>query len=665
MRKIIAKNAHDSAVTSHSLNQGVKPASVQASLPAAGAGDDALLARREQFLQIESEWLHRTISYQIGNAILDATHSLSGLWRLPGRLLAIHREARSRRLARLGGGRSGGAQQLAWEIAAAWPSLTVERALARIGARQGTPALAALTAHETARILIDYDPGAALRFGEHAYLLNPTPQVGKWLAFAHHKSGNVTAAAALLARPDIAASVLRANEIRTWSVVRDNARLLAQLPPLPARACPPPRRPGPLRVLYVVSALTPTHTSGYAIRSHALARALGQRDDLEVSVVTRPGYPWDRRDALGPLTPERVVRVDGLAYDRIPCEVGHGEALSDYMGHASTALEQYAAARDIDVVVAASNHVNALPALLAARRLGCAFIYEVRGFWELTAAARHPSLLQSERFRLQRSLEMLVATHADAVLTLTTGLRQVLCEGGVDPRKVGLVPNAVDAERFPAQGRDEALAQALGVPAERVMLGFVGSLEHYEGLGPLLSVLRELLDEGLDLGLIVVGDGRQRAELAQQVIRLGLSARVVFAGRVPAEAVARYYSLVDIAPFPRLPLEVCELVSPIKPMEAMAMGKAVLVSSVQALRDIVDDGATGLVFEKGNARALAAALRRLAVDGALRRSLGERAHAEVTAAFTWRQRAAEVARWAEHVSAEREEAPALVRQAGA
>jgi len=604
------------------------------------ASQEALQARREQFLLVESEWLSRTISYQLGSAILDALHSFRGLLNLPARLIALHRDARGRKLARAGAGGPRGPQQLAWEIASQWPGLSFEQGMARIARSHAAPADAARACHEAARMLMDFDPVLALRYGKAAYERNPTPQLGKWLAFAHHRHGDISAAEALLARPEVAAQVQRASEVRAWTVVRDDARLLSRLPPVPPRAArSAPRREGPLRVLYVVSAMPPTHTSGYAIRSHALARALGGRSDLDLAVVTRPGYPWDRRDAIGPLQPDRRVHADGVDYERLPCDVVYGDALTDYVGRASEVLESYAAAHDIDVIVAASNHVNALPALVAARRLGCAFVYEVRGLWELSTAARTPDFERTERFRLHRALETLVATEADGVVTLTEGLRQELAAAGVDGGKISLVPNAVDAQRFSGRARDSSLAASLGLPPGRLMLGFAGSLEPYEGLADLLDALHVLVGEGLDVGLLLVGDGRQRAELAQRTLRLGLGDRVVFAGRVPAGEVESYYSLMDVAPFPRLPLKVCELVSPIKPMEAMAMGKAVLVSSVQALRDIVEDGSTGLVFEKGRPQALAAALRRLLADEPLRRELGERARAVAQESFTWARRA--------------------------
>ena len=110
---------------------------------------------------------------------------------------------------------------------------------------------------------------------------------------------------------------------------------------------------------------------------------------------------------------------------------------------------------------------------------------------------------------------------------------------------------------------------------------------------------------------------------------------LIMPGRVPYNEVAEWYSLIDIAPFPRKSLAVTELVSPLKPLEALAMEKAIVVSSVGGMREMVRDEETGLVFAKDDVGALSDALSRLIKDAALRRKLGEAGRAWVARERSW------------------------------
>jgi glycosyltransferase involved in cell wall biosynthesis len=197
-----------------------------------------------------------------------------------------------------------------------------------------------------------------------------------------------------------------------------------------------------------------------------------------------------------------------------------------------------------------------------------------------------------------------------------------------------VLPNGVHTDRFERRPRDPELAAELGVVGKTV-IGYAGGLVDYEGLDLLLRAVHELVSRRDDLHLVVVGDGPVEGRLHALAGELGLGRHVTFTGRVPHDDVARYLSLVDIAPFPRLPLPVCEAISPIKPFESMAMGKAVIVSSVAALTEIVDDGNTGLVFEKGSASDLARVIERYADDPELRARMGDNARTWVRAERDW------------------------------
>jgi glycosyltransferase involved in cell wall biosynthesis len=202
-----------------------------------------------------------------------------------------------------------------------------------------------------------------------------------------------------------------------------------------------------------------------------------------------------------------------------------------------------------------------------------------------------------------------------------------------------VLPNGVHTAKFQPQERDRSLELSLGVRSlgvrDKTVIGYAGGLVDYEGHELLFEAVAQLKAVRSDFHVIAVGDGHHQAVVHATADRLGLGDVVTFTGRVPHEEVARYLSLFDITPFPRLPLPVCEMISPIKPFESMAMGKAVVVSSVAALTEIVADGTTGLVFEKGSAADLARVLTEMLDSPELRFKLGESARTWVRNERDW------------------------------
>ncbi len=167
-------------------------------------------------------------------------------------------------------------------------------------------------------------------------------------------------------------------------------------------------------------------------------------------------------------------------------------------------------------------------------------------------------------------------------------------------------------------------------------MGYIGSLVSYEGLDLLLKAIPEVKKKTEKrFKLMIVGDGAFMEQLQTLCDELNLQEDVLFTGRVPHEEVEEYYSIVDIAPFPRLPLPVTEMVSPLKPFEAMSMEKAVIASNVQALSEIVIHHQTGLIFEKGSKSDLADKIVGLINDRMLREKLGEKARLWVCENRDW------------------------------
>jgi PEP-CTERM/exosortase A-associated glycosyltransferase len=267
-----------------------------------------------------------------------------------------------------------------------------------------------------------------------------------------------------------------------------------------------------------------------------------------------------------------------------------------------------------DILHAHSPALNGLAALQVGRQYGIPLVYEVRAFWEDAAVDHGTSREGGLRYRLSRALETHVLRGADAVTTICEGLRGDIIGRGLPERKITVIPNSVALERFPVlAGKDASLLAELGLQGKCV-IGFIGSFYAYEGLPLLIEALPAILRQREDVRLLLVGGGPQDASLRQLTHSLGLQDRVIFAGRVSHDVVQRYYSLVDIFVYPRLSMRLTELVTPLKPLEAMAQGRLVVASDVGGHLELIESGVTGELFPAGNARGLGAAVLRLLED---------------------------------------------------
>ncbi|NKJ43120.1 glycosyltransferase [Novosphingobium sp. SG720] len=414
--------------------------------------------------------------------------------------------------------------------------------------------------------------------------------------------------------------------------------LLHLITPRRARAL----APVPGRVCYMLHNSLPYATGGYATRTHGLACGMAAAG-CEVLAMTRPGFPYDAVAGLADGDVPEAEVIDGITYLRTPNPARIDMRYVHYIPAAARALEERYRALRPALVMAASNHLVALPALIAARRLGIPFAYEVRGFWEVTKMSREESYRATPAYQVQERLEAAIAQAADQVFTLTGPMAEELVARGVEPGKIALLPNSCDPARFTPRPRDIARAHALGIPADVQVIGYVGTFVDYEGLDDLAAACALLKAQGHAFRLLLVGSentsGSERGPIAEAIAdiaaRGGFAEWLIMPGRVPHDEVESWYSLIDVCPFPRKPWPVCEMVSPMKPLEALAMEKAVVVSDVRALAEMIAHEDTGLAFAKGDVASLAQALARLIGDPALRAALGRRGRRWVEAERTW------------------------------
>ncbi|WP_282040874.1 polysaccharide pyruvyl transferase family protein [Halomonas alimentaria] len=411
---------------------------------------------------------------------------------------------------------------------------------------------------------------------------------------------------------------------------------------LPVQASQPVYQPVKRRLAYVLHNSLPYSSGGYATRAQGLARGLTAKG-YEVIAFTRPGYPVDINSQVSPADVPSSQVIDGVTYVRSLEPSRKKLKMKDFLPAATDVMIEHFKHYKPEVVVAASNYICALPALFAARKLGIPFVYEVRGFWEITRLSREPGFINNASYKIQELMEAFVCNQADQVLTLTKAMRAELARRGVDEAKIELVPNACEPERFQPGTRDADLASHLSIPENVPVIGYIGTFVDYEGLEDLARACGLLKEKGQEFRLLLVGNenvsGTGRGPISQAILdaadRYRFRNWLIMPGRVRHEKVAAYYSLIDIAPFPRKPWPVCEMVSPMKPMEAMAMEKMVVVSSVSALAEMVGQGEFGVIFEKGNERALACALSSVISDPELRSRMGRVGREHVLKERTW------------------------------
>ena len=357
-----------------------------------------------------------------------------------------------------------------------------------------------------------------------------------------------------------------------------------------------------MRILHVLDHSLPLH-SGYTFRTRAILKAQMARG-WDVACLTSP-----RHGASGP-DPETI---EGITFHRTPDPGPAPSPLGEWREVEATAkrLDALVRAWRPDQLHAHSPVLTALAALRIARRHRLPLVYEIRAFWEDAAVGNGTGREGSPRYRLTRMLETWAARRADAVAVICEGLRADLVARGIDPAKIFVAPNGVDMTLFGnPPPPDAALARELGIQGADV-IGFIGSFYDYEGLDDLIAAMPSLLDHRPAAHLLLVGGGPMEAALKAQAAASPAADRIRFVGRVPHAEVERWYSLIDVLVYPRKAMRLTELVTPLKPLEAMAQMKLVAASDVGGHRELIEDGVTGALFRAGDPRAIADALARL------------------------------------------------------
>ncbi len=350
--------------------------------------------------------------------------------------------------------------------------------------------------------------------------------------------------------------------------------------------------------------------------------------------VTRPGYPFNSSLQEG-VKAAKFNYVGNITYEALDGIKEKSYDTEVYFHQVANKIAEKAILEKISIIHAASNYHNAIPALIAARKLGIPFIYEVRGLWEYSRAAREKNWEMSDQFKIDCKLEAVVTNNADHIFTLTNALAEELFQRGCNKDNITLTPNAVDISEYKPVDKNSELKKKLCIDDGIFTFGYIGSILDYEGLDDLLHAFSNLLHKNINAMLVIVGDGISLEELKFIAHDLGIENKVIFTGKVKPSEVQDYYSIIDSIVLPRKPYKVCQLVSPLKPVEAMAMGVPLIVSDVSALKEMVEHEKTALVHKSNDRMSLTQTLLRMANNPSLRSELSINARKHVSQYRTW------------------------------
>lgn len=382
-------------------------------------------------------------------------------------------------------------------------------------------------------------------------------------------------------------------------------------------------------VLFVLNKAMPA-TNGYTIRTNEIVSRVKQYGYRPVATARLGWSPVHENYAKpglddGEYRTYYIDRSDKYLTNRTP--------LRKYFNVYKDELLNIVLREKPAVIHAASNFQNAMPAIQLGNQLGIKTIYEVRGMWHHTQTSKVPEFYNSDRFNMQEHYEVLCCQQADEVIVISESLREYLILKGIESDKITVLPNGVDTDVLSPLKKSKEIIERYELQNSTV-LGFIGSITNYEGLELIIDSIQELNNSGnfkQRFKLLVVGDGQYRATLQRKVLDHHLSDDIIFVGKVPFDVVKDYYSVIDIAPFPRQDKLVCQLVTPIKTYEAMSMGKQVVVSDVNALKEMVIDQVNGVYFKADDKEAFKEAI----INVMQNESLGESARKWVVDYRDW------------------------------
>lgn len=385
-----------------------------------------------------------------------------------------------------------------------------------------------------------------------------------------------------------------------------------------------------MKILHILDHSLPLH-SGYTFRSQNIFNAQKQMG-YDPIVLTSPKH----EESYKKFCPEKE-QIGGLTYYRTgpvnssPLPMAYELKL---MKKLTEKIYHVAGREKPDIIHAHSPILNGFPAVKVARKLNIPVVYEIRAFWEDAAVDHGTYRENSWKYKLTQYLETRVCKKVDHVCILCNGLKNDLIQRELPAEKITPVFNGINPEDLHQVPPDETYRKAWHLEGKTV-IGFVGSFYRYEGLDLLVQAFSNLVEKNGNCVLLLVGGGEMQEELKEKARTLGIKDRVIMPGRIPHEKIAGVYALIDILAYPRYSMRLTELVTPLKPLEAMAIGKSFVASDVGGHKELIQDGQTGLLFKAGDVESLTSSLLKLADNPSVKSTLEKNAMEWVNQHHTW------------------------------
>lgn len=281
------------------------------------------------------------------------------------------------------------------------------------------------------------------------------------------------------------------------------------------------------------------------------------------------------------------------------------------------------------------------------KRQGVPWILETNGPFFYEAKTERKSLVLTGPARW---VEIKAYQECDVLVCISEMLKEIIVrEASLSPEKVVVVPNGVDTAFFdPKQYKPIYLF-------EDFTIGFVGGLLAWQGLDLLLEALHDLRAEGMNVSLVVMGDGPMQPIWKAQAQQLGIAANVVFVGRKPWQEVPQYIAGFDVGYSGQVQLQAEKMYhSPLKLYEYMAMAKPVVASAFEDAKRVIQDRETGFLFQAGDKEDLKRALVGAYQCRDVLPEIGRRAREEVVANHSWIDRVQTMIERVEQVLRERD-----------
>lgn len=383
-----------------------------------------------------------------------------------------------------------------------------------------------------------------------------------------------------------------------------------------------------MKILHILDHYKP-HFSGYVFRSNYILHNQ-KKMGIEPVVLTSPKQGEVR---------ESVEFFDGIKIYRTLLSERHFGSIpflkeAKLMNTLAKRIREIVSEIKPDIIHAHSPSLNGIPAQRVAEKMGLPVVYEVRAFWEDAAVDHETFKENSFKYKLSRLIETRLFKNVDAIFTICGGMKSEIVNRGVPESKITVIPNGVDTKKFSFMGRDKDLVKQLKINGRNV-IGFIGSFYHYEGIDLLIDAFARILREDNDVILLLVGEGPEYMRMREKTDKMSLNGYVTFTGKIPHQEIKRYYSLMDILVYPRKSIRLTELVTPLKPLEAMAMGKVVVGSDVGGMKELIRDGHNGVLFESDRVESLVKKLLGLISNPGLREGLSREAVMYVRKERNW------------------------------